>query len=340
MQPQNIIIRMPNWIGDLVMATPVLTDVRKAYPHASITAMCQAPLSELLQEDVSIDELFCFKNLSNGFLRREDKRNVIEKVASGKYDLGILLTNSFSSAWWFWQGRVTRRVGFSMHWRRLLLTDAIQMPAQKMHQVDLYKKILQPLGIAHSKTAPRLYVTDKEVQFSKTLLYQRGYIQGKPLVGINPGAAYGTAKCWPPERFRELAMRLLNEGFYVVFFGNAGSESLIKNICQALPQQAMNLVGVTNLRELSCLIKDCDLLVTNDSGPMHIAAAFGTPIVALFGSTDDCVTGPYGQEEAVVTKRTSCSPCFKRVCPIDFRCMMQISVDEIFTACKKRMRNV
>jgi heptosyltransferase-2 len=103
----------------------------------------------------------------------------------------------------------------------------------------------------------------------------------------------------------------------------------VKEICQGLPEYAINLAGVTSLRELACIIKDCDLLITNDSGPMHIAAAFGTPLIALYGSTDDRKTGPYGCSESVVNKKVSCSPCFKRVCPIDFRCMKQITVEEI-----------
>ncbi len=328
-QFQNILVRMPNWVGDLVMATPILTDLRKAFPLASITAMCRAPLCELLREDEAIDELFCFKKPGNNFLRREEKRDIISKIETGKFDLGILLTNSFSSAWWFWQGKVERRLGYTSFFRRCLLTDPISFPSQRMHQVDSYKELIRPLGILHSQTRPRLFVTEKEVAESKELLFQRGYEKGKKLVGINPGAAYGSAKCWPLERFRSLALKLLEEDLFVVFFGDSGSYDLVKEICRALPKRAMNLAGVTSLRELACLIRDCDAFVTNDSGPMHIAAAFGTPLVALFGSTDDAKTGPFGQKASVINKRVSCSPCLKRVCPIDFRCMTQISVDEV-----------
>ncbi len=332
MDPQNILVRMPNWIGDLVMATPVLTDLRKAFPKASITAMCRKPICDLLKQDAAINELFCYTKPQNEFLRREDLRDIIAKIEAGKYDLGILLTNSFSSAWWFWQGKVKRRIGFAGQWRRLLLTDPVPVPknVDEQHIVITYKKLLEPLGIPISDTAPRLYVSDKEVEESKKLLYQRGYVKGKKLIGINPGAAYGSAKCWPPERFRELALRLLQEeDVSIIFFGDAATAGLVKEICQELPERVMDLAGVTSLRELACLIKDCTVLVTNDSGPMHIAAAFKTPMVALFGSTDENVTGPYGARDSVINKHVSCSPCFKRVCPIDFRCMKQISVDEV-----------
>ena len=194
-----------------------------------------------------------------------------------------------------------------------------------------YKRLLEPLGIPISQSKPRLYLTEKEVAESKELLYQRGYRRGKKLVGINPGAAFGSAKCWPLDRFRSLALRLVAEkDLYLVFFGDTATEGLVKEICQGLPEYAMNLAGITSLRELASIIKDCDLLITNDSGPMHIASALGTPLIALFGSTDDQVTGPYGAADSVIHKKVSCSPCFKRVCPIDFPCMKQISVDEVF----------
>ena len=331
----NILVRMPNWVGDVVMATPILTDLRQAFPKASITAMCRSPICELLREDEAIDELFCFKKPTNNFLKREEKRDIISKIEAGKFDLGILLTNSFSSAWWFWQGKVKRRLGYASYLRTLLLTDPVACPSNPIHQVDFYKKILAPLGVAHSKTRPRLFVTEKEIADSKQLLFQRGYKKGKKLVGINPGAAYGSAKCWPPDRFRSLALELVKDDVFVVFFGE--SNDLVKGICQGLPERVLNLAGVTDLRELACLIKDCDVFVTNDSGPMHIAAAFATPLVALFGSTDDRKTGPFGQSQSVINKRVSCSPCFKRECPIDFRCMTQISVDEVVTLARKQL---
>jgi heptosyltransferase-2 len=340
MDPQNILVRMPNWIGDVVMATPALLDLRKAFPSAQITAMCRKPICELLKEDASINELYCFARPGNNFLRREDKRNIIAKIEAGKFDVGILLTNSFSSAWWFWQGKVKRRIGFSQHFRSLLLTDPVNRPKEPIHHVDLYKKLLEPLGIKKSSTEPRLYISEQEVKEAKQLLYQRGFVAGKTLIGINPGAAYGSAKCWPPEKYRELAQMLLKEGFYLVFFGDSTTASLVKGIGQNLPDRAMNLAGVTTLRELAAIIKDCSLLVTNDSGPMHIAAALHTPLVALFGSTDEISTGPYGQSESVINKRVSCSPCMQRVCPIDFRCMKEITAGEVFQLVMKRLRRV
>lgn len=326
---QNIVVRMPNWVGDLVMATPVLTDLRQAYPNATITAMCRFPICDLLKTDESIDELFCFHKEGNQFKPREEKRDIIAKLQAGKFDLGILLTNSFSSSWLFWQGNVQRRIGYAHFPRSLLLTDSVAFPCEKQHQVDLYKGLLKPLGIERSSTSPRIYVEDQEIEAAQALLYKRGYQTGSKLIGMNPGAAYGAAKCWPSERYQKLAKELLKEDVWIVFFGDGGSREMIQKICQELGERAINLAGFTTIRELACLIQECDVLVTNDSGPMHIGSALGTPLVALFGSTDRHVTGPYGQFESVVCKEAACSPCLKRVCPIDFRCMTEISVEEV-----------
>lgn len=321
---ENILVRMPNWIGDLVMATPVLTDLRRHFPKAAITAMCKAPLCELLQEDQSIDELYCFHKPANDFARRRS-RDIVAKIQAGKYDIGVLLTNSFSSAWQFWQGGVKRRIGYAKHWRRLLLTDSV-VETGKEHQVLRYKRLLEPLGISQSDSMPRLYLKAQEKEESKKILEAQGYVRGKKLIGIHPGAAYGAAKRWPADRFRALAMRLLLEtDAYVVFFGDAS----VKEIAQGLPERVIDLSGVTTLRQLACLIQDCTVFLTNDSGPMHMADALQVPIVALFGSTDAEVTGPYGQKESVIYKKVPCSPCFKRVCPIDFPCMKGISVDDV-----------
>ena len=322
---------MPNWIGDLVMATPVLTDLRRAFPEARLTAMGRYPGCELLKHDPDIDELFCFSKAS-GFSRRLERRNIIAKLQEGKYDLGILLTNWFSSAWLFWSGKVVRRLGYDCNGRGIFLTDKIPLP-KKMHTqhlVDTYKMLLAPLGVPHSGTAPRIYLTEKEMDDARTMLRQYGAKPGCQIVGINPGATYGSAKCWLPQRFREVTERLLQEeDLFVLYFGDRANNSLVKEICQGLPPRVINLAGITSLRELSCVIKLCDVLLTNDSGPMHIADALETPIIALFGSTSEVVTGPY-REAKIIHKHVECSPCYLRTCPIDFRCMKRIDSDEVY----------
>lgn len=334
-KPRNIIVRMPNWIGDLVMATPILADLRAAYPDAHLTAMCCSPLCELLKEDPHIDELFCFSKAS-GFGRRMENRNIVEKLRQGKYDLGILLTHSFSSAWWFRLGKVTHRLGYECNGRKFLLSCSLPFPKhmQNQHLVITYKMLLEPLGMTCTDTAPRLYLNEKEIEEARALLKQQGIPSTAILIGINPGATYGSAKCWLPERFREVTEKLLQlKDVYIVYFGDQTTTSLVQEICSGLPSKVVNLAGLTGLRELASLISLCALLLTNDSGPMHIAGALGTPIVALFGSTSDVVTGPYNCDcSTVIHKHVKCSPCYERTCPIDFPCMKKIEADEVYNA--------
>lgn len=330
-EPKNIIIRMPNWIGDFVMATPILSDVRRAFPNASITAMCRTGVCQLLERDLDINEIFCFSKASR-FSRRDSQRNLIEKIRQGKYDLGILLTNSFSSSWCFYRGHVSYRIGYRSNFRSFLLTHPIHPPSQlkKQHLVKTYKMLLSVLGIPISKTAPRLYLADQEIKTARELLKQQGIQEDDILIGINPAATYGPAKCWLPERFTEVAHKLLqNEKIHLIFFGDQESIPLIKSICRTLLARVINLAGLTSLRELASLISLCRVFLSNDSGPMHIADALNVPVVALFGSTNEIVTGPFSQGRAI-HKHVTCSPCYKRICPFDFRCMKAIKVEEVY----------
>lgn len=337
-KPENIIVRMPNWIGDVVMATPVLIDLRRAFPEAKITAMCRAPMAELLEGFPYLDEIFQFTKPGR-LIRRDEKRNLMEKLRQGKYDTGILLPNTFSSAWWFWQAGIRCRIGYTEGLRGFLLTHPVSMPKDKerIHLTRIYKNLLSVFGIPPSSTLPELFVREEEKKRAGLLLSRHGVRSGDRIVGVNPGAAYGSAKCWLPERFREVTLRLLEDpDVVVVYFGDRGTADLVKEICKGFPRRVVNLAGETSLRELPALIARCDVLLTNDSGPMHIAGAVKTPVVALFGSTNSVMTGPWGKG-IVIHKKVSCSPCYKRVCPIDFRCMKRIETEEVLQAVRKML---
>jgi len=337
--PKNIIIRMPNWLGDLVMATPLLSDIKKYFPMARITAMCQSNVAPLLEKDRDVDEVLAFHRPS-GWLHSHH-RDIIDPLRYGAYDLGILATNSFSSAWWFWLGHVENRIGYVGNFRRFLLNKALSKPEQieTQHLVITYKMLLVPLGIPISDTPPRLGISSQERQEAKKLLEKYGIDTDQHIVvGINPGAAYGSAKCWLPDRFIHVTERLLeNPDTRIVYFGDSNGASLVNAICRDMPDRVVNLAGKTSLRELLALIASCDVMLSNDSGPMHIAAALKVPLVALFGSTNDTKTGPY-HHGTVIHKHVDCSPCYKRVCPIDFRCMTRIEVDEVLSEIQKELK--
>ncbi|MCB1084917.1 MAG: lipopolysaccharide heptosyltransferase II [Chlamydiia bacterium] len=335
LKPKRIIVRMPNWVGDLVMATPILDDLRSAYPKAEITAMVQENVAPLLEKDRAVDELFCVSR-AKGFFRRISERSIVAKLKKGDYDLGILLTNSFSSAWRFWQGSVKVTIGYKADGRSMLITypQSFSDKWKEQHLVVTYKELLKPLGIPVSETAPRLHVTDDEIEEAWAYVKRFDIGPENHIVGINPGAAYGTAKCWLPERFAEVVKNVVRADTknVVFFFGDRSQKGLINQICQGLGTRVINLAGQTDLRELMAFIKICAVLLTNDSGPMHIADSLGTSIVALFGSTNPIATGPYRQMKNIIRKEVSCSPCYKRVCPIDFPCMKKIGVNEVTEA--------
>ncbi len=337
--PRNIIVRMPNWLGDMVMATPVLRDLRKAWPEATITAMCQSPLSVLLEADPYVDEVFSFHRV-NGWLRRQENRDVIGKLQDGHYDLGILLTNSFSSAWWFMRGGVKNRVGYRSFGRGLFLNKAIGSPArlEKMHQVLYYKRILRDLGVATSKSRPLIHLHKGEVDVARGRLEIFGITEHHRIVGVNPAAAYGPAKQWPADRFRAVIEKLLEDPLVrIVVFGDNSGSAVAKEICSELGDRVVNLAGRTSLREFAALVKCCHAFLSNDSGPMHLSAALQIPLVAIFGSTNPERTRPYDWGR-VIYKNVSCSPCYKRECPIDFRCMMRIEVAEVVKAVESEIK--
>lgn len=337
--PEKIIIRMPNWIGDLVMATPLLTDLRRAYPGAELTALCQSNVAPLLKNDIDVDQILSFSK-AEGWIHKPHA-DITKSLKYGDYDIGILTTNSFSSAWWFWCGGVKIRIGFTGNWRSKLLNFPIKRPPmqEQEHQVITYKRLLVPLGIPISDTKPRLYQSESDIVRVQEMLAKWGFDSRKnTLIGINPGAAYGSAKCWLPERFKELTKRLADDpNTYILYFGDALTAKLIANICQGMPQNVINLAGKTSLNELIALISLCSCFLSNDSGPMHIAAALNVPLVALFGSTNEVKTGPYNPLSTVIHKHVACSPCYKRTCPIDFRCMTSIQVDEVLDKIQKSL---
>lgn len=332
LNPKNIIIRMPNWLGDFVMATPVIADLHAHWPEAKITAMCQGAVGSLLEQNPHVHEVFAFKR-AKGWFSRQAKEEIVQPLCQGQYDLGILLTNSFSSAWWFWRGKIKNRIGYAANCRHWLLNKSVPFPKERnrQHLVMTYKNLLVSLGIPLSNTPPTLYLSDEEKLAAARWLVRHPISPASIIVGINPGAAYGSAKCWLPARFREVVEKLLeNPKVIILFFGDKVGAPLVEEISRFFPpNRVINLAGQTNLRELMAFIQACHVFLTNDSGPMHIASALGTPLTALFGSTDDYITGPYGGGE-IIHKHTPCSPCYRRECPIDFRCMTRIETHEVY----------
>ena len=324
---EKILLRMPNWIGDVVMATSILPEVRKRCPKAKITLLCKYPQQDLLKFNPYIDKVESFT--------KETKQAILKKLKKEKFDLGILTTNSFSSAWDFFRLQIKYRVGFATDFRTLLLTHPVKkdLKIQKQHLVKTYHKLIAQDALA--SCGPLLFTHPKEQVEVDDFLRKIGEDPATAFFGINPGAAYGSAKCWMPERFKEViqGLHVLYPQYKFLVFGDFSAQKIAKKITEGLETFAVDLTGKTSLRLLVLLLKRCKAVLTNDSGPMHIADSLRVPVVALFGSTDPLVTGPFYTKQ-VVSKQVACAPCFLRTCPIDFKCMQEISSEEVINKIK------
>ena len=205
------------------------------------------------------------------------------------------------------------------------------------HRMYYYLHLVEHVGRCPSPFLPLLSLNGNQENWSNAFLSQHG-LKDTVLVGFNPGATYGEAKCWPSERFVELGRRLREEyGAFILIFGSSRPQEKALNatIAQGIGEGCLNLSGETSLLQLAALLRQCQVLVTNDTGTMHVAAAVGTRVVAIFGPTDPRTTSPLGEGHVVIRKKVPCSPCLKRVCPLDHRCMDLIEVEEIYhTVCR------
>jgi heptosyltransferase-2 len=325
---KNIIVRMPNHVGDCVMATPVLSDLKQHFTSAKITVMCKQNIVSMFEKDQDVDFIIGFTKPKN----RRERKKIAMQLRERNFDLGVLLPNSFSSAFLFWQAGIGARLGYSRDGRRLLLTHPVkQLPSwQSYHFVDQYKMILKGVGVKRSRTKPRLFLDEKDLKRARTILNEAGVSEVDTIIGVNPSAASGTAKIWPKEKFRQLVQALSTKpNVKILLFGDNFSKPTVDEITQGQNAQVINLAAKTTLQEAIAIIKLCKVMVSNDSGPMHIAAAVNTPVVAIFGPTNDLLSGPYTHFCHIIHKHVKCSPCHLGTCPIDHRCMLQIQVEEV-----------
>ena len=343
--PQRILVRAPNWIGDAVMCEPALRGLRSLFPPAELTILAKPSIAELYTGCSGVDQVLVYDDKGThvgiagkwalaGLLRRHH------------FDLAVLFQNAFEAAFLAWLAGIPRRYGYATDGRVLFLTQpvAVPRPESLVHQVEYYWNMLKPLGVSGDAPLPTLHVSTDEDRIVDDRLASAGIDSAHLMVGINPGSTYGSAKRWLPERFAEVAQRVVRQlekeagvGVAVAILGGRGEESLGKNIASRLDCRSIVLSGATTIRELMAVVKRCRLLITNDTGPMHIAAAFGVPIVAVFGPTDSRTTAPYGQEQSVVREPVDCAPCLLRDCPIDHRCMTRISVDRVYETAVRQL---
>lgn len=331
----RLLIRAPNWLGDAVMALPALAAVRRAYSGRTLVVAARPSVAPLFREQTPVapDEVVDV-----------DPRGEAAQLRAVHADAVLLLPNSFGSAWVARLAGIRERWGYRASGRSWLLTRGTgrpRGPGRPVHQIEYYRALVRGLGIepggdAVPQLRPRLVTLEK----ADALLERSGVPTGQPIAGFAPGAAYGPAKQWPPDRVARVVEALGRRGVTPVLVGAAGDRDAGRAIESALPAGArvISLIGRTSLAELIGVVSRCAAFVSNDSGAMHVAAALGVPVTAIFGPTDERATAPAGTGAVdVIVRSVFCRPCLLRECPIDHRCMKRIDADTVLASVMRHL---
>jgi heptosyltransferase-2 len=358
-------VRGVNWLGDAVLSTPALLRLRERFPAARIALLTPEKLADLWLHHPAVDAVFSFRP-------DEQPWHIARPLRREHFDLGLIFPNSPRSALELWWARVPVRIGYRRPWRTWFLTHAISRrpdevkmrkrkaaevtrltrapaaapatsrvfagPPTPAHQLQLYLHLVGAVGASTEPIAPALRLSDTErASAPETIQRLAGPLPAadRPWLALNAGAEYGPAKRWPRERFVEAARQVgRRTGGRWLVLGGPKDVELAHEICAQVPE-ALPLAGRTNLRELMQVLSGCRVLLTNDSGPAHVAAALGVPVVALFGSTSPELTAPGlpgDPRHRILQAIVPCTPCFRRECPIDLRCMEGIRVEAVVDA--------
>lgn len=342
---KKILVRAPNWIGDAVLCLPSLEALEAVYPQAEITVLAKPWASPVFYNNPFVKKIIEYDRAGqyNGVF---GELRLVQDIKKDCFDMAVLFQNAFKAALIAYMAGIPIRAGYSRNLRGLLLTHPIRFDVdiKKAHQVFYYLNIVTDLskGLKHDKGVlrpafgiqPKIYLTKEEKDWAAGFLSGKGIGSGA-IIGIAPGASYGPAKRWMAERFKEVAERLVKDnGARVVLFGGKDDRGVCSAVLDGLT--GLNLAGEIDMRKSIALINRCNLFITNDSGPMHIAAALGIPTAAIFGSTDPNLTRPLGDNVMVIKKHSECSPCFDRECRYGhYNCMELITADDVYDVAKE-----
>jgi len=329
----KVLVRATNWVGDAVMSLPALRVIRGVFPGAEIALVARPWVADLYARESSIDRTILYAP-QKGLRGRHE---FASRIRAEHFDCAILLQNAFDAALMAWLARIPERIGYRRDARGPLLTRAIPVPEPgdiPRHERFYYLELLRRAGmIEHLPADDAIRLEGIGVARHSGLAHLASIGIFGPVIGISPGAAYGNAKRWLPERFAESAEAFDSLSPTVVVFGSASERDVCERVAASIRRMPVhNLAGQTTLREFVDLAAACRLFLTNDSGAMHVASALGVPTVAIFGATDDVTTGPTGPLARVVREHAECSPCLLRECPIDHRCMTRVSAARVSQA--------
>ncbi len=333
---RRVLIRSANWVGDAVMSLPAVSAVCRGVPRAEVTILAKPWVGDLFSAFPGVHRVIpYFSPGVHGGIR--GRWRLAQELKKGRFDLALHLPNSFDSAFLSFMAGIPRRAGYRTDGRGILLTHRVPVDGKvkRGHQVEYYLHLIRSLGLQAGPGIPALRVSQDWIPEAEAVLKSAAIGEG-PFVGLSPGSQYGSAKEWFPERFGELGRRILGElGGRLLILGSAGDRAIAASILGVVGPKAADLTGKTTLSQAMAIIARCRVFVTNDSGLMHVAAALGVPLVAIFGSTDPTRTGPQGATSRVIYKGLSCAPCLKTRCPRKRECMEAVTVEEVFEEVKR-----
>ncbi|MGE3513097.1 MAG: lipopolysaccharide heptosyltransferase II [Vicinamibacterales bacterium] len=324
----RLVVFAPNWLGDAVMALPALADVRRASPQAAVAVAARPAVAPLFGLVPGLSAVITLDPRAPG------RAATPVAIGSGRFDGALLFPNSFHVAWTAWRAGIRERWGYAADCRHPLLTRSVRRP-YRVHQAAYYQQLTRALGFSAGPLVPSLDVSAAQREAGRSLLADAGWDGRTSYVVLAPGAAYGGAKRWPSRSFAEVARHLVADGLVPVLIGTRGDAPAAAEVLDALGTavRAIDLTGRTNLLQLAAVLVGAHGLVTNDSGAMHLAAALGVPVTAIFGPTDETATHPLGRApHTVLTHPVWCRPCMLRECPLSHACMRGVSPEAVARA--------
>ena len=334
-QIRKVVVRLPNWLGDVVMAVPALRELRRVLPEAQIAVVSRPGTADIFIDADYVDEVLLYDRagLTSAW-------NQVGEWRRRKFDMAVLFQNAFEAAAIAFLSRVPGRIAYATERRGALLTHPLPSPVwrDERHETFYYLNIVMELerllyGTSSIETTePRfdLRVSEDRKRKAFDLLLEHGARANAPLAMLCPGSVNSRAKRWPAQRYAALADRLVESGANVALIGSPGESDVTQEVCKHAQRQLVVLTGKTTIAEATALISIADVLITNDTGPAHIGAALSTPTLVIFGPTNPLTTYPLSSNAEIIRRAPDCAPCMLRDCPIDHRCMTAIAPEEVF----------
>lgn len=342
----KILIRATNWVGDAIMALPALRAVRKRFSEAEIAVVARPYVADIYRDQQICDQLIPYdsQGVHTGFSGRE---RLAMELRAQEFDVALLLQNAFDAAWLAWRANIPERIGYARDGRSFLLTKALPVPRRgeiPAHEKFYYLELLRRAGWLDSvldESFIAMNVPKEKRRRAANFLAESGARSHALRIALGAGASYGAARCWPPQRFAEVANRIQSQTEAdIILFGTAAESAVSNAIAAEMRHAPVDLTGKTAIADLPALLSQCHLFIGNDSGVMHVAAAVGLPVVAVFGPTDPFGTAPVTPRCSIVQEKPYCSPCFLRRCPTDHRCITRITPDMVEAAVRPWLSSI